>query len=34
MKVIYDELYPDEFFNYGGIVTVGSFNFEIKNIVE
>ena len=34
MKVIYDELYPDEFFNYGGVVTVGSFNFEIKNIVE
>ena len=22
MKVIYDELDPDEFFNYGGVVTV------------
>ena len=34
MKVIYDELNPNEFFNYGGIVIVGNSNSEIKNIDE
>ena len=35
MKVIYDELNPIEFFNYGGIVIVGGSNpSEIKNINE
>lgn len=30
MKIIYDEMYPEEFFRYGGKVLVGSFNFEVK----
>lgn len=29
MKIIYDEMYPEEFFRYGGKVLVGSFEFEI-----
>lgn len=29
MKIIYDEVYPEEFFRYGGKVFVGSFNFEV-----
>lgn len=30
MKIIYDEVYPEEFFRYGGTVLVGDFDFKIK----
>jgi len=30
MKIIYDEMYPEEFFRYGGVVLVGSWNFKVE----
>lgn len=34
MKIIYDELYPEEFFRYGGKVLVGKFNFNVETYGE
>ena len=34
MKIIYDEVYPEEFFSYGGKVIVGSLNFTIESFSD